>query len=220
MLKSAVIQEKKFKHSPRVVADNTFGPKFWYQQEGLITMVICRKFKKNLFILWLYTYFFHDLINVYSWRSGADNPRGQNFDVNRNILSLRSFVASFIKISLKSDFIQKFFMILYMYIAPGQGQAAPRGQNFDVNRNVFTLHPFVTSLKTCLWSLILYNFLHDLIHVYSPGAGTESPQGTKFWCQQEGFITLPISCKFQRNLYEVFFYTIFFFFFSWFNTCI
>ena len=27
-------------------------------------------------------------------------------------------------------------MILYMYIAPGQGQAARRGQNLDVNRNI------------------------------------------------------------------------------------
>ena len=33
-------------------------------------------------------------LHVYSPRAGADNPRGQNFDVNRNILSLRSFVAS------------------------------------------------------------------------------------------------------------------------------
>ena len=29
------------------------------------------------------------------------------------------------KISLKSDFMHFFFMILYMYIAPGQGQTAP-----------------------------------------------------------------------------------------------
>ena len=28
MLKSAVIEEKKFKHSPRVGADNPLGPKF------------------------------------------------------------------------------------------------------------------------------------------------------------------------------------------------
>ena len=28
MLKSAVIEEKKFKHSPRVGADNTLGPTF------------------------------------------------------------------------------------------------------------------------------------------------------------------------------------------------
>ena len=61
--------------------------------------------------------------------------------------------------------------------------------------------------KKCLWSLILYNFLHDVIHVYSPGAGTESPQGTKFWSQQKGLIILPTCCKFQINLFEVWFYT-------------
>ena len=130
MLKSAVIEEKKFKHSPRVGADNPLGPKnlcqqevgwlcwgltsqstifqscrdgaiaSWVinqyfrgvkclaqghntaavgleprtsrsesdtlrlthraprQQEGLITMVICWKFEKNLFNLWLYTHLF------------------------------------------------------------------------------------------------------------------------------------------------------------------
>ena len=105
MLKSAVTEEKKFKHSPWARADNPLGPKFWCQQKGLITMVICCKFKKNLFNL--YTSF-HDLINVYSCRSGADNSRGQNFDVNRNLLSLRSFATSFKKISLKSDFIRFF----------------------------------------------------------------------------------------------------------------
>ena len=71
---------------------------------------------------------------------GLATPWERNFDVNMNILSLRSFVASFKKISLKSDFIHFFFVILYMYIAPGQGQTAPRGQSFDVNRNVLSLH--------------------------------------------------------------------------------
>ena len=51
------------------------------------------------------------------------------------------------KISSQSDFIQFFLMILYMYTAPGQGQTASRGQNVDVNRNVLSLHSFVTSLK-------------------------------------------------------------------------
>ena len=102
--------------------------------------------KESLQLLTLCTSF-HDLINVHSRRSGADNPRGQNFDVNRNLLSLRSFATSFKKISLKSDFIHFFFMILYMYIAPGQGQTAPRGQSFDVNRNVLSLYPFVASFK-------------------------------------------------------------------------
>ena len=34
-------------------------------------------------------------------------------------------------------------MILYMYIAPGQGQKTPWGQTFDVNRKPLSLRPFV-----------------------------------------------------------------------------
>ena len=41
-----------------------------------------------------------------------------------------------LKKSLRSDFIHFFFMILYMYIAPGQGLTTPWGRNFDVNRNI------------------------------------------------------------------------------------
>ena len=113
MLKSAVIEEKKFKHSLWARADNPLVPKFWCQPVGLITMVICCKFKKNLFNLWLYTHLFM-ILNIYNHRSGADNPRGQNFDIKRNLLSLRSFATS-LKNSLRSDFIH-FFMILYMYV--------------------------------------------------------------------------------------------------------
>ena len=51
------------------------------------------------------------------------------------------------KISLKSDFMQFFFIILYMYIAPGEGQTAPRGQSFNVNRNVLSFHSFDVSFK-------------------------------------------------------------------------
>ena len=58
---------------------------------------------------------FHDLINIYSRRSGADNSRGQNFDVNRNLLSRRSFATSFKIISLKSDFIQFFHDFKHVY---------------------------------------------------------------------------------------------------------
>ena len=91
-----------------------------------------------------------------------------------------------------------------MYIAPGQGQTAPRGKNFDVNRNVLSLHSFVPSFKQMsLKADFIQFFFYDLIHVYSPGAGADSPQGTICGCQQKGLITLPICCKFQRNLFEV-----------------
>ena len=114
------------------------------------------------------------------------------------------------KISLKSDFMQFFFMILYMYIAPGRGRQLPWDKVLmSTEMSCHFIH-LMQVLKKCLWSLILYNLFYGLIHVYSPGAGADSPQGTKFGCQQEGIITLPICCKFQRNLLEVWFYTFFF----------
>ena len=57
--------------------------------------------------------------------------------------------------------------------------------------------------KKSLWSDFIH-FFHDLIHVYSPEAGTDSPQGTKFDVDRKALsLTLPICCKFQRNLFEV-----------------
>ena len=47
----------------------------------------------------------------------------------------------------KSDFIHFFFHDLYMYIAPGQGQTAPRRQNLDGNRKALPLYLFVASFK-------------------------------------------------------------------------
>ena len=84
--------------------------------------------KESLHPLNLYTSF-HDLINVYSPMSGTDNPRGQNFDVSRNLLSLQSFA---------------------------------------------------TSLKKNLFEVCFYTFFNDFIPVYSPVAGADNPLGTKF----------------------------------------
>ena len=83
-----------------------------------------------------------------------------------------------------------------MYIAPGQRQTATRGQSFDVNRNVLSLHSFVASFKQMSLKSDFIHFFHDLIHVYSPRAEEDSAQGTKFSCQQKGLITQPICCKF------------------------
>ena len=102
-------------------------------------------------------------------------------------------------------------MILYMYVAPGQGLTTPWGRNFDVNRNILSLRSFVASLKKIsLKSDFIHFFFHDFIHVYSPRAGADSPQGTKFWCQQKCLVTLFICYKFQKNVFEARFYTIFF----------
>ena len=52
-----------------------------------------------------------------------------------------------------------------MYIAPGQGQKAPRGQKFDVNRKALSLYPFVASFKEISLKSDFIHFFHDLIHV-------------------------------------------------------
>ena len=112
---------------------------------------------------------------MYSHRSGADNPREQNFDVNRNLLSLRSFATSFKKnCMILCNFFHDF---IYVYSPrAGQGLTTPWGQNFDVNTNLLSLQSYVSKFKKSPWSLILYNKCSL--------AGADSPQGTKFWCQQ------------------------------------
>ena len=51
-------------------------------------------------------------------------------------------------------------MFQYMYIVPGQGQTAPRGQNFDVNKKALSFYPFVASFKEI-------SFKSDFIQFFS-----------------------------------------------------
>ena len=46
-----------------------------------------------------------------------------------------------------------------MYIAPGQGQTNPWGQNFDVNKKLQLLRPFVASFK-------IISLNSDFIHTF------------------------------------------------------
>ena len=104
----------------------------------------------------------------------SDNPRGQNFDVNRNLLPLRSFATSLKNNLFEVWFYTFFFMILYMYIALGQGLTTSWGRNFNDNRNILSLRSFVS--KTSLWSLIFSYF----IHVHSRRSGADNPRRQNF----------------------------------------
>ena len=48
-----------------------------------------------------------------------------------------------------------------------------------------SLRSFVTSFKKISLKSDFIHFYHDFIHVYSPGAGSDSPQETKFLFQQK-----------------------------------
>ena len=159
--------------------------------------------KKCLWSLILYN-FFHDFIHVYSPGAGADNRLGTKFWCQQEHLVTSVICCKFTKNLLKSDFIHFFFFHDFIHLWQ------PLGDIFYVNRNFLSLHSLVASFKKMSLKSDFMQFFHDLIQVYSTRAGADSPQGTKFWCQQKGLITLPICCKFQRNLNEVWFYTIFF----------
>ena len=102
------------------------------------------------------------------------------------------------------------FMILYIY-SPRAGADSPQGTKVWCQQKWLVTSFICCKFQKNVFEVWFYTILfHDLIHVYSTGTGADIPQGTKFWCQQKGLITLPICCKFQRNLFQVWFYTIFF----------
>ena len=63
------------------------------------------------------------------------------------------------KWSLWNLILYTFLMILYMYIALGQGQKTPWGQIFDVNRKPLSLQPSVASFKQI-------SLNSDFIHIF------------------------------------------------------
>ena len=66
--------------------------------------------------------------------SGADNPRGQNFDVNRNHFEFWLYTI--------------FFYDLILLYSPGAGVDSPQGtKSFDVNRKALSFYTFVVSFK-------------------------------------------------------------------------
>ena len=89
-------------------------------------------------------------------------------------------------------------MILYMYIAPGQGQTTPRGQNFDVNRKPLSLCPFVAGLeKIALKSNFIYIFFL-FHHMYiATGRSRQSIGEQNFDDNRKAFSLCPYVANFK-----------------------
>ena len=82
--------------------------------------------------------------------------------------------------SLKSDFIQFFHDLIHVYSPGGWGRQPPWDKILMSTERPYHFTHLLQVSKKSLRSLILYNSFHDLIHVYSPGAGGIQPQGTSF----------------------------------------
>ena len=146
-------------YSPRPGADNLLVIKFWRQQKAQITLTICCKFQNDLFEFWFYTHFLIILYMYLAPGRGQTNPWGQNFDVNRKLLPLQPFIASFKQISLNSDFKNIFNVFPHVY-SPGAGANKICGQDSDVNRKALSLCPFVVSFKKI-------SLKSDFIHIFA-----------------------------------------------------
>ena len=89
-------------------------------------------------------------------------------------------------------------MILYMHIAPRQGQTTTWGQTFDVNRKPLTLFPNVASLKKiALKSDFIYIFFHVSSYVYSPGQGQTIHWGQNIDDNRKAFSLCPYVASFK-----------------------
>ena len=164
-------------YSCRSGADNPSGPKFWCQQKPLVASVICYKFQK----ISLKSYF----IQFFSWFYTCIYPQGSGWQP----LGVEIFMSTgtswhfghllqVSKKSLWSLILYNFFHDFTHVYIPGAGADSPQGTNFLMSTEMFCHFIYLLQVsKKCLWSLILYIFFHDLIHVYSPGAGADSPQG-------------------------------------------
>ena len=106
---------------------------------------------KSDFLRFLCVFFSH----VYSPRQGQTTHWGQKFMTTEGPF-LFTYMLQVSKWSLRNLILYTFLMILYMYIAPGQGQKTSLGQTFDVNRKPLPLRPFVAS----------FSLNSDFIHIF------------------------------------------------------
>ena len=122
------------------------------------------------------------------------------FYSNRKALSLWPFVANLKKNLFQLGFYIYFLIILYMYIAPGQGRTIERPYHFDHLLQV---------LKKSLWSLILYIFCNVFMHVYSPRPGADNPWWQSFDVNRKPRPLWPFVASFKWSLCILILYTFF-----------
>ena len=185
------------------------------QQKSHITLPICCRFKTNCFEVWFYIHFFFHVspyIYIYIYIYIASGRGRQSIGDKILMTTERPFLFAHmlqvLKWSLRNLILYTFLMILYMYIAPGQGQKIPWGQTFDVNRKPLSLRPFVASFKQISLNSDFIHIFLMFFHMYiAPGQGQTTLCGQNPDVSKKSLVTLPICCKFQKNIFEVWFYT-------------
>ena len=180
--------------------------KFDVNRNSLSLCPFVASLKKSLWSLIFYRFlcvFFH----MYIAPGRGRQPIGDKNFMTTERPFLFAHMLQVSKWSLRNLIVYTFLMILYMYIAPGKGRKPLGDKLLMSTESPYHFDHLLQVSNKSLWILILYTFFNVFPHVYSPGAGADNPLWTKSWCQQKSLVTLSICCKFQKSIFEVWFYT-------------
>ena len=101
------------------------------------------------------------------------------------------------KISLKSDFMQLFFMILYMYIAPEQGQTGNKVL-MSTEMSCHFIH-LMQVFKTNAFEVGFYTICFMIYYMYiAPGQGQTAPRGQNLDVNRKALSLYPFVASFKE----------------------
>ena len=101
-------------------------------------------------------------------------------------------------------------MILYMYIAPGQGQKTSWGQTFDVNRKPLSLRPFVVSFKQISLNSDFIHIFLMFFHMYiASGQGQTTLCGQNLDVNRKALLLCLFVASLKQYLYSLILYIFF-----------
>ena len=105
-------------------------------------------------------------------------------------------------------------MLLYMYIAPGEGQTTPWGQMLISTESPYHFAHLLQVLKQSLWSMILNTFKIILYMYIAPWQGQTTHWGKNFDVNRNSLSLCPFVASLKKSLWSLIFYHFLCFFFS------
>ena len=124
--------------------------------------------------------FFHDLIHVYSPGGRGRQPPGDKILMSTERPYHFTHLLQVSKKSFWSPILYNFFHdLIHVYSPGGRGRQPPGDKILMSTERPYHFTHLLQVSKKSFWSPILYNFFHDLIHIYSPGVGGIQPLGDK-----------------------------------------